>query len=307
MRDLKLDGVPVSTSGLTQKTHKAAYCDLLLTVTAENLDKALKKYRQAGSFSPYCGLSISGVKDLGFLEEFPNTLYLVIRSDKAIKLGALEAVCNLRGLHFELPGAGIDFSWFPELEVYTGGWHKGHVNFDRCRLLRQLRLWKFNPDSNDLSTLANIRRLEDLEIVQSTITSLDGVETLEDLRILDFAYTPKLRSLAALKKCEDGLRTLSFERSKNLQSYRPLASLTRLKDLRLSSCMDMPNLKWTRGMDALEFFSFVETNVVDGDLSPLLKLPRLLYVGTVDKRHYNYKMHEFNELLEQKNCGGEHV
>jgi len=63
----------------------------------------------------------------------------------------------------------------------------------------------------------------------------------------------------------------------------------------------MPDLKWTRGMDRLDMFSFVETNVEDGDLSPLLELPTLRYVGTMDKKHYNYRFEEMNEILEQRN------
>jgi hypothetical protein len=44
----------------------------------------------------------------------------------------------------------------------------------------------------------------------------------------------------------------------------------------------------------------VETNVEDGDLSPLLQLPRLRYVGTMDKKHYNYKFDALNKLLLQR-------
>ena len=85
MRTLTLDGVPVTASGLSQTSYKAAPCGLLLKVTAENLDEALKEYRHAGFAGAYSGLSISGVKDLSFLEEFPDTLYLEITSDKPIK------------------------------------------------------------------------------------------------------------------------------------------------------------------------------------------------------------------------------
>jgi len=62
----------------------------------------------------------------------------------------------------------------------------------------------------------------------------------------------------------------------------------------------MPDLQWTRGMNRLDQFSFVETNVEDGDLSPLLDLPRLRYVGTMDKKHYNYKFAKLNELLDER-------
>ena len=42
------------------------------------------------------------------------------------------------------------------------------------------------------------------------------------------------------------------------------------------------------------------TNVADNDLSPLLQLPKLRYVGTMDKRSYNYKCDALNKLLAQR-------
>jgi hypothetical protein len=286
------------TSELSIASYKAAPCGLLLKVTPKNLDEALKEYRHAGFGGAYSGLSISGVKDLRFLEEFPMTLYLGVDCDKPIKTDALKSLSNLRGLYFESPGAGIDLSWFAELEVYSGGWHKAHTNFDHCPALRRLSLRSFNSPSGDLSPLADNRRLERLSIVRSTITSLDGIETLEDLRVLNVAYMSKLELLDAFRKCEDtGLRSLSIERAKNIKSYAPIASLTRLKELKLFGCPAMPDVKWTKGLNWLEHFSFVETNMIDGDLNPLLKLERLSYIGTEDKRHYNHKMHDFIELL----------
>jgi len=300
MQQLILDGMPVTTSELSQSTYRAAPCDLLLQVTAENLDEAIQRFRRAGFAGIYSGLNISGVRDLSFLEQFPDMLYLEIRCDKPIKAGALESLQNLRGLYFESPASGIDFSSFPHLEVYSGGWHKGHTNFDLCPALHRIALRNFNPASGDFSSLANCRRLDTLDIVRSTISSLDGIETLEDLRVLEIAYMTKLESLDAFKNCQPGLRVLSIERAKRIRSCQPIASLSCLKDLRLFGCAAMPDVKWTSGMNWLEHFAFVETDVIDGDLTPLLKLERLRYIGTEDKRHYNYKMHEFIEMLAQR-------
>lgn len=298
MKTLTLDGVSVTTSGLSHATYKAAPCGLLLNITPNNLDEGLHHFRKAGFAGAYSGLCVSGVANLDFLEEFPDTLYLEVRNEKPTKTKALQALGNLRALYFESPATGINLSWFPELEVYSGGWHKEHINFDDHPRLRRLALRRFNPKSLDFSPLANNRRLERLEIIRSTASSLDGIETLEDLRILDLAYLSKLESLDALTKFQQAeLRSLSIERAKNIKRYEPIASLTRLKDLKLSGCRPMHDLKWTRGMNWLEHFAFVETNVADGDLDPLLDLTRLRYIGTEDKRHYSHKMHEFIDLL----------
>ena len=207
---------------------------------------------------------------------------------------------NLRGLRIDTPGAGIDFSWFPELEIFSGDWHRDNCNLGHCRELRTLRLRQFKPASSDLSDLTSATRLETLDIVKTDITSLAGVEALEDLRYLDITYAPKLVSLDALSVGDCGIREIGFESVKKISSYNPLVSVRFLRRLKLFSCAPMPDLTWTRGMNRLDFFSFVETNVENGDLSPLLDLPLLRYVGTMDKKHYNYKSEKLNELLDQR-------
>jgi hypothetical protein len=52
-------------------------------------------------------------------------------------------------------------------------------------------------------------------------------------------------------------------------------------------------------------FTFVETNVVDGDLSMLLELPELRYVGSVNKKHYNHNVDKLNEQLQARHAGND--
>jgi hypothetical protein len=304
MNNLRLDGVEVCASGLTQKSFRAAPCELLVNVTPGKKSKALTAFKRETEFGAYSGLRISGIADLGFLNDFPQLLYLEIVNQKRVNVRQLDGLANLRGLRLESPGAGIDFSCFPELEVFVGDWHVDNCNLHRSRELRELRAWQFNPRSSDLSVIANITRLEWLQLTQTNITSLAGLETMEDLRYLKIAYAPKLSSLDAFSASGLRIRELSIAKAKHISTYQPIASINRLRRLMLSSCAPMPHLKWTRGMNDLDFFSFVETNVEDGDLSPLRDLPKLSYVGTLDKRHYNYTFDELNELLRQRRKPG---
>ncbi len=300
MQNLRLDKLEVATSFLSQRSFRAAPCDLLLSVTPKNKTAALAKFKKVGELlGPYSGLRVSGIGDLSFLKEFPLLLYLEIVDQKRVNTRHLDCLENLRGLRLESPGAGIDFACFGELEVFIGDWHADHRNLEKCRELRRLQLWQFNPRSLDLSDLANITRLESLELVQTNIKTLAAVATLEDLRYLEVAYAPKLESLSALAIGGSGIRELSLAKAKKIEAYDPIASIGHLRRLKLSSCAPMQNLKWSAGLAKLDFFSFVETNVVDGDLSPLLSLPKLRYVGTMDKKHYNYKMQRLNEVLNQ--------
>lgn len=299
MANLQLDGVKVCESWLTQRSFKAAYCDFLLPITRGNQAKMLAEFRRQGTHGKYSGLRLSGIANLSFLEEFPNLLYLEVVDQKRIDTRPLSSLENLRGLRLETPGTGIDFGWFPELEVFVGDWHIDNCNQHLNRELRQLRIWHYKPRSADLSDLSRFTRLETLHLTQTNISTLSGIESLEDLRYLEIAYAPNLRSLEALT-AESGVRELSLKNAKQIESYVPIAAIPYMRRLKISSCAEMPDLKWTRCMQRLDFLSFVETTVADGDLSPLLDLPLLEYVGTMDKKRYNYKMDALNKLLAER-------
>ena len=299
MRSLTLDGVKVCDSWLTQRSFRAAYCDFLLPVMPGNKAKMLAKFKREGTHGKYSGLRISGISDLSFLEEFPGLLYLEVVDQKQIDTRPLSCLNNLRGLRLESPATEIDFGWFPELEVFVGDWHIDNCNLHLNRELRQLRIWQYKPRSADLSDLSRFTRLETLHLTQTSISTLAGIESLKDLRYVNIAYAPKLQSLETLT-AESGIRELSLQNVKQIEAYAPIAAIPYLRRLKISSCAEMPDLKWTRSMKHLDFISFVETNVADGDLSPLLELPLLEYVGTMDKRRYNYKMNALNELLAKR-------
>ncbi|MCA8984726.1 MAG: hypothetical protein R3C12_17145 [Planctomycetaceae bacterium] len=298
MQKLYLNDAEVCTSSLTQRAYRAACCEFLVCVMPGNQQSALRAFQEfPHSFS---GLRVSGIADLSFLADFPNLRYLEVVDQKKINTRYLDGLSNLRGLKLETPGAGLDFSCFPELEVFVGDWHADNANVRGCSELRQLRAWHFKPKSRDLRDVANPTRLEWLALTQTDVVSLDGLENCEDLRYFEIAYAPQLKSLDAFARGVLEVREVSLGHAKKIESYAPLAAPSHLRRLKLSDCAPMPDLKWTNGMSRLDIFSFVNTNVEDGDLSPLLQLPGLRYVGTMDKKHYNYKFDAINKLLAQR-------
>jgi hypothetical protein len=300
VRVMVRDDVEVVTTELTHRVHNAVSCDLLLRVTPNNHEKALKAFQDDKQKLQYSGLQVSGVADLSFLKDFEDLRYLEIIDQKNVDTRCLHKLNNLRGLTLTSPGAGIDFSSLPLLEQYIGEWHPDNKNLNRCDELRSLTVWGYKPKLRDLRDFADVTRMEWLTIRDTNITSLDGVETLEDLRYLHVSIARQLESLDSFKVGRVGIREIEINSARKIATYDPLAALPRLRRLKLAACAQMPDLKWTRGMNYLDFLSIVDTIVEDGDLSPLLELPRLRYVGTLDKKHYNYKYHPLNALLEAR-------
>lgn len=302
MYKVTVDGVEVRTSSLTQSAFRAAPCETVVCVTPKNLPQALVVYAS----ERHSGLRVCGIADLSFLAEVADLRYLEVVEQPKFDPRPLDQLSNLRGLRVETPGAGLDFSCFPLLEVFVGDWHPANSNVGGCDELRRLHIWQYKPKSGDVRDFAGATRLEWLHLTQTGIQSLDGVENLEDLRYLEVAYAAKLQSLDALRFPAVAIRELGIEKAKQIASYEPIAAMRWLRRLQLFGCAPMPNLKWTKGLDRLDSFSFVETNVEDGDLSPLLELPLLRYAGTMDKKHYSHRQEALNQLLEERTKAAQH-
>lgn len=302
MAALTLDDIPVCKSALSLRKHRAAPAGLMLDINPQTQSAAMKAFAEHGDFGgPYNGIVVKDVDDLGLLDDCESLLYLELRSGlKKSDVPRVEKLYNLRGLRISDPKAGIDFGCFPQLEEFLGDWHAGNSGIGQCRELRELRAWRFKPTSKDLAAFAGCVRLEQLTLIQTTIESLSGIEALEDLRYLDMAYAANVTSLEPLADPAVDLREIAFQNMKKIADYAPLASISKLRRLKLSSCAPMPDLRWTAGMDALDFFSFVETSVKDNDLTPLLNLPRLRYVGTMNKRSYSHTAEAIMDELEAK-------
>jgi len=108
--------------------------------------------------------------------------------------------------------------------------------------------------------IANLRRL----------TSLAGIEQLMELEELEIHTCRRVRSINEIG-CLPRLRKLHLNNDGDIESFKPLAKL-----------------------DGLESVAFYEsTNVVDGDLSPLLCQKNLSSVSFQNRRHYSHRREEF--------------
>jgi Leucine-rich repeat (LRR) protein len=108
--------------------------------------------------------------------------------------------------------------------------------------------------------LANLRRL----------TSLAGIEALTNLEELDIHTCRKIRSI------------------------EPVGYLSRLRKFYLNNDGDIESLKPLAKLNELEWVLLYEsTNILDGDLSPLLGQKNLSRIAFQNRRHYSMRREEF--------------
>ncbi|PFE08904.1 hypothetical protein [Bacillus cereus] len=170
--------------------------------------------------------------------------------------------------------------------------------------IEYLTFWyhKRNKLGNFVGMLKNLLYLE---LNWSNIHDFLGIEKMNKLKRLELHYCTKLQNDFGLSRLADTLEYLYINKSKKFVPNEELFSLKNLRVLCLNSCGNLENLNSLNHFPNLIDFRFVNTNVLDGDLSPILDHPTIRSVGFLNKRHYNIKDDKMDAFLKDKNGGGE--
>jgi hypothetical protein len=140
-----------------------------------------------------------------------------------------------------------------------------------------------------------------LELNSSNIQSFIGIKKMERLKRLELHHCTKLENDSGLAGIAVSLEHLHINQSKKFVPTEELFLLKNLRVLCLNSCGNLNDLRFLNHFPKLIDFRFVDTNVLDGDLSPIFEHPTIRSVGYLDKKHYNIKSEKLKSLLEEKN------
>jgi len=171
--------------------------------------------------------------------------------------------------------------------------------------IEYLTLWYHKSKLFNLDDLPLPESLLYLDLTWSNIHNFIGIKKLANLKRLELHYCTKLQNDYGLSSLVDTLEYLHINQSKKFVPNEELFSLKNLRVLCLNSCGNLENLHFLKHFSKLIDFRFVDTNVLDGDLSPILDHPTIRSVGFLDKRHYNIKYDKMDTLLKDKNGGEE--
>jgi hypothetical protein len=275
---------------------------IFLRVESDKLEEYLKYYKSKDCDT--IGIAVSrfhGYKldDLNFLSSIPQLKALYLQ-DSIPGISTIQSLNELQWLLLPESKQKLDLSNFPKLEVIRGSWNSKLKNLSSCNSLHTISLSKYNPINKDIREFSYLSKLEELEINQSTIECLKGVEKIANLRSLEVSYMPRLQDISSISGLKCSLEKLRFRNCKKVASFEVIDELEHLKELGINNCGDVTSIKFIEYLKRLEHFSFVNTNVVNGDLSPCLKLKNLRHVGFLDKRHYSHKLSEIEANLKSR-------
>ena len=148
--------------------------------------------------------------------------------------------------------------------------------------------------------LKSFDNLSYLELNWANIKNFDGIEKFRNLKRLELHYCVKLENDFGLSRLKDTLEFLHINTSKKFKFTDELLQLKKLKVLCLNACGPVDNLDFLKNFPNLIDFRFVDTNVLDGNLKPIIDHPTIRTVGFLNKKHYNFKDEKLKIELEKK-------
>ena len=232
--------------------------------------------------------------DIAFLRQCPTITSLkIIPAYSAAKFdySPIYDMPNLKELncqtvygHKDALKADVDYSHFPSLQcVYASG-AKGHRNLESVKGLRHLYLGQGQPASKALIGF-DFSELEKLDLCQSPIRSLNGIDQAACIQKLSLSYCRSLEDVAALASVGKTLTSLEIESCGKIKDFSWLYHLPNLENLVLFGSNTLPNLDFLESMPNLKSFRFT-MNALDGDLGLCQNIP---YVYCKNRKHYNLK------------------
>lgn len=160
----------------------------------------------------------------------------------------------------------------------------GHLNSDCVDTLKTLSV-SYSKE-RDLTKLFSSAELDSLQIVSSSIKSLNGINQSQKIQCLDLNTNKQLEDISQLEDVRATLKYLSIDNCAKIKDFSVISKLDQLEFLSLYGSNSLPSLDFLKNLKHLKVFGF-SMNIVDGDLTPCLSLPHAYCAK--GKKHYNLK------------------
>lgn len=163
------------------------------------------------------------------------------------------------------------------------------ININQIKTLRKMTIRSFKSKYRNVTDLFISPVLEDLEILQSNICSMEGIDTSKNIKSLALYYNRSLADLSALGKVSESLTKLSIDACAKITDFSFLCHLPNLQFLDLRGSNVLKSLDFLHHMENLKTF-ILDMDVEDGDLTPCLSIPDVR--SARNRRHFNLKNEE---------------
>ncbi|MDX2053371.1 MAG: hypothetical protein SFV15_13320 [Polyangiaceae bacterium] len=230
--------------------------------------------------------------DYSFLRQMPNLLGLELTDWNAVDVSAVNDLKFLRYLKvFTYCKTELLFLGLPLLEDCSLEWRPRAVSLFSHQGVKEVFINKCAE--KDFTAMSKMISLESLSLASPKIETLRGIETLRSLSFLGLYVARRLTSLDGIESLT-GLVGLEVNDCPKVTNIAPLEALRGLRRLQLCNDKDIDTFRPLSALTELEQVLFYEsTNVQDGDLTPLKRLPRLKHVAFMERKHYSHRRSDF--------------
>ena len=176
-----------------------------------------------------------------------------------------------------------DIAWFG-LGAELKGKSKIALNWGKCRKLRDIG--GLGSKLPPIEVLATFPLLESLSVVKPDWNP-NELQLIKGLVSLDISYWRKLESIGQLGKLMRVLKKFELYQASKLSDYSAISDMQSLRRLSLEKCPSFPSVRLLQPLQLLEELFLIDMKVVDGDMLPLMKIPKLRNVALADYKHYS--------------------
>lgn len=196
----------------------------------------------------------------------------------------------------------LDCSEFPALESLRQTWHPA-MRFGPSAALQSLSLNRYAPRSQRLGgspELPEAPQLRELNLLRPGLVALAPLDPWPQLEALRVTMAPRLRTVGEVAGCRQ-LKELVLDGCRQVADLAPcLAQLGSLEALTLEKCADLPNLRFVEHLPRLARLNLLDTEVLDGDLAPLVEHPSLRHVAFTSRKHFSHTEGQIRSLLQAR-------
>jgi len=237
-----------------------------------------------------------GTIDLSILDDLKCLEYLDIYG--IIDATLLPPISRLKLLRVHSKSL-IELVKFPNLEVISTNTPNQLIGIDKLKKIKSVTIiGRSEPCSQKvLDEVGAIRTIDTLNIQRSVMRDLSFLRNVPNLQVLILMQNARLLNIDSLESSTKALTCLKIIRSSKIESFSRLSSLPSLEYLYIDTCNKISDLSFIYDLPKLRAAVFAQTNILDGNLTPLMKLD--YGVAIPIKSHYyaiRNKVHEHVKL-----------
>ena len=200
------------------------------------------------------------------------------------------------------PHAKIDLQNLAKLTTLASNWTQVEKSVMHCARLANVTFAPYSAPN--LYPLACLEALKTVILKECRVLfSLDGIEDFPpQLRELSVMLAPKLADIESLRRAKlPRLSRLELDTCRKLVHIEAAAHLSSLTFLNLSEGNEISSLAPVQSLTSLEtLFLYGSTRILDGDLSPVTTLPKLMDFRLRSRRHYKPSTREIETWVDDR-------